>query len=100
MRRDVVLVYGNGYAVIRFVADNPGVTLFHCHIEWHVEAGLTATFIEAPTELQAMGISLPASHQAVCLSQGISMTGNAAGNSNDWLDLTGENSEPPLENWG
>src|SRR5579862_2375717 len=56
MRRDVVLVYGSGYAVIRFVADNPGITLFHCHIEWHVEAGLTATFIEAPDMLQAMNL--------------------------------------------
>jgi iron transport multicopper oxidase len=100
MRRDTVLVYGNAYAVIRFVADNPGVTLFHCHIEWHVEGGLTATFIEAPTQLQAMGISLPASHTAACSSQGILMTGNAAGNSADWLDLTGANTDPPLNAWG
>jgi iron transport multicopper oxidase len=100
MRRDVVMVYGGGYAVIRFVADNPGITLFHCHIEWHVEAGLTATFIEAPDKLQAMNLTLPASHSAVCATQGISMTGNAAGNSNNWLDLTGANTQPPLNAWG
>jgi iron transport multicopper oxidase len=100
MRRDVVMVYGSGYTVIRFVADNPGIALFHCHIEWHVEAGLIATFIEAPDVLQAMALSLPDSHTAACVSQGIPITGNAAGNSNDWLDLTGANTEPPLNAWG
>jgi iron transport multicopper oxidase len=34
--RDVIAVNGNSYAVLRFKADNPGVFLFHCHIEWHV----------------------------------------------------------------
>jgi iron transport multicopper oxidase len=32
MRRDTVAVNPGSYAVIRFVADNPGVWLFHCHI--------------------------------------------------------------------
>ena len=34
MRRDTVLVRPNGNMVMRFRADNPGVWLFHCHIEW------------------------------------------------------------------
>ena len=34
MRRDTVLVRPNGHAVLRFRSDNPGVWLFHCHIEW------------------------------------------------------------------
>ena len=34
--RDVVSVNGKSYAVLRFKASNPGVFLFHCHIEWHV----------------------------------------------------------------
>jgi iron transport multicopper oxidase len=37
MRRDVILVRPAGYVVIRFVADNPGIWLFHCHIEWLVD---------------------------------------------------------------
>jgi iron transport multicopper oxidase len=41
-RRDVVSVNANSYAVLRFKADNPGVFLFHCHIEWHV--GMAQTF--------------------------------------------------------
>lgn len=38
--RDTINVSGYGYAVIRFVVDNPGVWPFHCHIGWHMESGL------------------------------------------------------------
>lgn len=36
--RDVVSVPAMGYAQIRFVSDNPGVWMFHCHIDWHMRA--------------------------------------------------------------
>jgi iron transport multicopper oxidase len=91
MRRDTVMMMADGSVTIRFVADNPGINLFHCHIEWHVEAGLTATFIEAPTQLQAMKPYIPVSHRDACAAQGISMKGNAAGNRANFLDLTGAN---------
>lgn len=53
MRRDTINVPGEGGAVnVRFVADNPGAWLLHCHIEWHFEAGLAVVFIEAPTQAQ------------------------------------------------
>lgn len=100
MRRDTLLINAGGYAVIRWKADNPGITLFHCHIEWHVEAGLTATFIEAPEQLQKQKLVIPKNHEKACASQQIGMKGNAAGNSRDWLDLTGANTEPELSNWG
>ncbi|RKP11643.1 hypothetical protein BJ684DRAFT_12654, partial [Piptocephalis cylindrospora] len=32
----------------RFRADNPGVWVFHCHLEWHLQMGLVANFIEQP----------------------------------------------------
>lgn len=38
--RDTVNVPPFGFAVLRFVVDNPGVFPFHCHIGWHIEAGL------------------------------------------------------------
>lgn len=38
--RDTVNIPGFGWGVIRFVVDNPGVWPFHCHIGWHMEAGL------------------------------------------------------------
>lgn len=59
MRRDTVQVPENGYVVIKFLADNPGVWAFHCHIEWHLESGLAAVFIEAPNELQMMKLEVP-----------------------------------------
>lgn len=31
---------GMSYTVIEFMADNPGVWPFHCHIAWHVSDGL------------------------------------------------------------
>ncbi|KAJ3706637.1 hypothetical protein LUZ61_010342 [Rhynchospora tenuis] len=34
-----------GWAVIRFVADNPGVWFMHCHIEVHLSWGLSMVFI-------------------------------------------------------
>ena len=51
LRRDIVSVPAMGWAKIRFVADNPGVWLLHCHISWHVNAGFTSKVIEAPLEL-------------------------------------------------
>jgi iron transport multicopper oxidase len=98
MRRDTVAVMANSYVVIRFMADNPGVQLFHCHIEWHVDMGLTATIIEAPEKLQ--GITIPADHLAACKSQGIPTAGNAAGNTKNYTDLTGANITPPNPNYG
>jgi iron transport multicopper oxidase len=35
MRRDTWMIAPGGYTVIRFVADNPGVWFFHCHMDWH-----------------------------------------------------------------
>ncbi|KAH3678449.1 hypothetical protein WICMUC_001466 [Wickerhamomyces mucosus] len=40
IKRDTIHVEGYKYAVIRFIADNPGIWPFHCHIGWHMEAGL------------------------------------------------------------
>ncbi|PPQ70228.1 hypothetical protein CVT24_013086 [Panaeolus cyanescens] len=46
-RRDVVGV-GGSTVIIRFRADNPGPWFLHCHIDWHLEAGLAVVFAEAP----------------------------------------------------
>ncbi|CAK7273832.1 hypothetical protein SEPCBS57363_005851 [Sporothrix epigloea] len=92
MRRDTLFVEGNGNFVIRFRADNPGVWLFHCHIEWHMDQGLVATFVEAPEALQSLQV--PDSHFEVCRAAGKPTVGNAAGNSVDIFDLEGENKPP------
>ncbi|KAJ2924931.1 hypothetical protein H1R20_g12182, partial [Candolleomyces eurysporus] len=47
VRRDVVSIGGLGQsAVIRFVTDNPGPWIFHCHIEPHLSVGLAVVFVE------------------------------------------------------
>ena len=88
------MIQAGGSAVFRFKVDNPGITLFHCHIEWHVEAGLSMVFIEAPAELQKLNLQIPQNHKDACKAMGIPMKGNAAGNTNNWLDLTGAPTEP------
>jgi len=67
LRRDVSTVPASGWAVIRFFADNPGAWLFHCHIEWHVLAGLVTTILELPDELQKKKIPENAAH--ICNGQ-------------------------------
>lgn len=44
-RRDVTTVESFGWTLIRFVADNPGVWLFHCHMIWHAESGMGMQFV-------------------------------------------------------
>ncbi|ODM90154.1 Iron transport multicopper oxidase FET3 [Orchesella cincta] len=46
VKRDTVVVEERSWAVLRFVADNPGVWLFHCHIDWHNLSGMSLVFIE------------------------------------------------------
>lgn len=38
-RRDTVIIPAYSYTVIRFITDNPGLWIFHCHIVWHMETG-------------------------------------------------------------
>ncbi|BFZ22137.1 hypothetical protein BsWGS_25176 [Bradybaena similaris] len=42
--KDTVIVPDGGYTIIRFKADNPGFWLFHCHVEFHSEAGMAMVF--------------------------------------------------------
>lgn len=95
MRRDTVHVQPNGNMVLRFRADNPGVWFFHCHVEWHLEQGLALTLVEAPLQLQKQQ-KIPQSHYDLCKAGGYGTEGNAAANSVDLLDLTGQNAQ---EDW-
>ncbi|KAJ5524509.1 CAZyme family AA1 [Penicillium frequentans] len=77
IRRDTIMVQPQAHTVVRFRADNPGVWLLHCHVEWHVEAGLMATIIEAPETFPH---------------------GNAGGKKG--LDTSGFNTQVPTEDHG
>ncbi|KAK1357245.1 Laccase [Heracleum sosnowskyi] len=43
--RNIVVVPRNGWAAIRFKADNPGVWFMHCHLERHLSWGMNMVFI-------------------------------------------------------
>ncbi|KAJ5746212.1 hypothetical protein N7520_011394 [Penicillium odoratum] len=91
-RRDTLVLPPQGYFVIRFVADNPGVWIFHCHIDWHLMQGLAMLMIEAPSLIQER-VTIPEEHYEVCKAAGVEYEGNAAGNTEDYLDLKGQNKQ-------
>lgn len=45
-RRDVQIVQPGGFIAIQYNTDNPGVWPLHCHIAWHVSAGLYINTME------------------------------------------------------
>ncbi|CAG8492805.1 9033_t:CDS:2 [Dentiscutata erythropus] len=51
--RDTTVVPSWGWSVIRFNIDNPGVWVFHCHIEWHIQIGMLAQLVELPDQLKS-----------------------------------------------
>ena len=44
IRKDTVIVPAYGRATVDLVADQPGLTLFHCHIQQHMDFGFMALF--------------------------------------------------------
>ncbi|KAF2659270.1 multicopper oxidase [Lophiostoma macrostomum CBS 122681] len=69
LRRDTVSVEAFGWALIRFVADNPGLWSFHCHISWHAEAGLLMQFLVQPDVMSRW--KLPGEVTGLCKDEGI-----------------------------
>ena len=48
IRKDVIIVPAGGYAVVEFLADNPGWWYLHCHIDAHSNRGMTIALNELP----------------------------------------------------
>ncbi|GAA0157729.1 oxidase [Lithospermum erythrorhizon] len=44
--RNTAVIFPFGWTALRFVADNPGVWAFHCHIEPHLHMGMGVVFAE------------------------------------------------------
>ena len=86
VRRDTVMLNKNSSSVWRFKADNPGVWLFHCHIEYHITSGLVATIVEAPDHLG--NLTIPRDHIAACQHYGMDYQGNAGANTKNPLDVS------------
>lgn len=55
-RRDVQIVQAGGYLVLQFESDNPGAWPLHCHIAWHVSAGLYVTVVERPDDIAKLKV--------------------------------------------
>lgn len=64
IRRDVATAEGFGWLALRFVADNPGVWAFHCHMAWHSEAGLLMQFVSRVDEVATWLI--PEANRQLC----------------------------------
>ncbi|KAF7793037.1 hypothetical protein EIP86_004142 [Pleurotus ostreatoroseus] len=99
MRRDTVQLPAGAGVTLRVVADNPGAWIFHCHVEWHLQAGLGVTFIEAPLKLQEFA-AIPQFMTDQCQAQGLPASGNAAGHVESLSDYSGWTLGPYAQNLG
>ncbi|KAJ2450727.1 ferroxidase fet3 [Coemansia sp. RSA 2336] len=86
MRLDSATLRAFSYIKIRFPVNRGFIALAHCHLETHMERGLRATIVAAPDLLQKH-LRVPQAVTELCKMQGISVSGNAAGNQG--FDMTG-----------
>ncbi|GKU13930.1 unnamed protein product [Fusarium langsethiae] len=56
-RRDTAILPANGYLVMAWETDNPGVWLCHCHIGWHASEGFALQFVERASEIPSITTS-------------------------------------------
>ncbi|XP_004491004.1 laccase-5 [Cicer arietinum] len=64
--RNTVAVPANGWAVIRFVADNPGVWILHCHLDVHIAWGLATVLLVEDGEGLLESIEAPPEDLPLC----------------------------------
>lgn len=57
------------YVVIQFEADNPGVWPLHCHVAWHVSAGLYVNILERPADIK--NYNIPSAIPETCKNWGV-----------------------------
>ncbi|KAJ2400071.1 ferroxidase fet3 [Coemansia sp. RSA 2559] len=88
VRRDTITVPPKEFAIIRFRADNPGVWIFHCHMQYHMEQGLAMVFVESPHGINFNLKNVPKDLLSNCDAMGIPTTGNALGKVG--LDMSGD----------
>ncbi|XP_052176781.1 laccase-13-like isoform X2 [Diospyros lotus] len=65
-KRNTIDVPAGGWAVIRFVADNPGAWLMHCHIDSHLTWGLATVFLVENGAGQLQSIESPPADLPPC----------------------------------
>lgn len=82
LRRDVTTIEGFGWTLIRFVADNPGVWLFHCHMIWHAEAGMGMQIASRVDVMQNW--TIPEQSQQLCAAPVAELEKGAAPKDSIW----------------
>ncbi|KAJ2008173.1 ferroxidase fet3 [Coemansia thaxteri] len=87
VRRDTITIPPQSYAIVRFRADNPGVWLMHCHMQFHNDQGLALTFVEAPFRINS-NLVLPDQLLKNCRTLGVPTAGNAMGRQG--IDMSNE----------
>ncbi|KFY02039.1 hypothetical protein V490_00666 [Pseudogymnoascus sp. VKM F-3557] len=48
--RDTAELPPSGWIVIRYVTDNPGAWLLHCHLQWHLVSGMALVLVRSPAK--------------------------------------------------
>ncbi|XP_072954582.1 laccase-2-like [Typha angustifolia] len=66
VERNTVQVPSAGWVAVRFLADNPGVWLMHCHLDVHLSWGLTMVWVVNDGELPNQKLSPPPSDLPKC----------------------------------
>ncbi|KAL2391842.1 hypothetical protein ABEF93_000073 [Exophiala dermatitidis] len=52
--RDTIDLPPSGWAVIRYVTDNPGAWLLHCHVQWHLVSGMAVVLVEDAERMRSL----------------------------------------------
>ncbi|GJE96134.1 multicopper oxidase [Phanerochaete sordida] len=52
INRDTFVVPQGGWLVFRIITDNPGAWTLHCHIQWHMMAGLLMQIVSLPSKMK------------------------------------------------
>ncbi|PAN23643.1 hypothetical protein PAHAL_4G107200 [Panicum hallii] len=63
--RNTAVLFPHGWTALRFVADNPGVWAFHCHIEPHLHMGMGVVFAEGMEERRLRELKLKVPREAI-----------------------------------
>ncbi|KAF8959648.1 Cupredoxin [Flammula alnicola] len=67
VRRDVVSIgAASDNVTIRFETDNSGPWIMHCHIDWHLEAGLAIVFAEDTSTIASSSSLSPTAWDNLC----------------------------------
>ncbi|CEL09497.1 hypothetical protein ASPCAL12632 [Aspergillus calidoustus] len=52
--RDTANLPPSGWLAIRYITDNPGAWILHCHIQWHIVSGMAVVLVEGEDQLDAL----------------------------------------------